>query len=129
VGSSNQFQVDSSGDVTARQIVGSGATPTVSAGSGAGSGASATIAGSAISGVMSLTTGTATVGSAAVLNVGWSLSAMAPQGCSLMPRNAAAAGASGTIFTGAPNGSGWTVNVGATALAASTNYMWSYQCF
>jgi hypothetical protein len=129
VGSSNQFQVDGSGDVTARQIVGSGATPTVSAGSGAGSGASATIAGSAISGVMTLTTGTATVGSAAVLNVGWSLSATAPQGCSLMPRNAAAAGASGTIFTGAPNGSGWTVNVGATALAASTNYMWSYQCF
>jgi hypothetical protein len=47
----------------------------------------------------------------------------------LMPRNAAAAAVSSTVFTTAPGGSGWTVNVGATALAASTNYAWSYQCF
>jgi hypothetical protein len=46
-----------------------------------------------------------------------------------MPTDAAAAAATGTIFTGAPSGSGWTVNVGANALAASTSYSWTYQCF
>jgi hypothetical protein len=130
VGNANQFQVDGSGDVAARQIVGSGAAPTVSTSNGAGSGASATISGTVISGVVSLTTGTGTTASSVALNVGWALSSgTAPQGCSLMPRNATAAAVSGTIFTGAPNGSGWTVNVGATALAGSTNYTWSYQCF
>lgn len=130
VGASNQFQVDGSGDVTARQIVGSGVAPTVVAGSGAGTGASATIAGTTISGVISLTTGTSTASSANVANVAWTLSATtAPQGCSLMPRNAAAAAATGTVFTGAPGASGWAVNAGASALAASTSYSWSYQCF
>jgi hypothetical protein len=130
VGSGNQFQVDGSGDVTVGQIIGSGASASASAGAAAGSGASATINGTVISGVVSLTTGTGAAGSSVVLNVGWTLSSGAsPQGCSLMPRNAAAAAVSGTIFTGAPSGSGWTVNVGATALAASTSYSWSYQCF
>ena len=130
VGNANQFQVDSSGDVTVRQIVGSGAASAISVGGGAGTGASATISGSVLSGVISLTTGTSTGSSAIVANVAWTLSsATAPQGCSLMPRNAAAAAATGTIFTGAPSGGGWTVNAGATALAASTSYSWSYQCF
>jgi hypothetical protein len=130
VGGANQFQVDGSGDVTVNQILGSGATPTVSAAAGAGSGASVTITGTLVSGVLNLTTGSAAAASATALNVGWSLSSgTPPHGCTLMPRNAAAAAVSATIFTGAPSGSGWTVNVGATALAASTNYMWSYQCF
>jgi hypothetical protein len=102
----------------------------VSAAAGAGSGASVTITGTLVSGVLNLTTGSAAAASATALNVGWSLSSgTPPHGCTLMPRNAAAAAVSATIFTGAPSGSGWTVNVGATALAASTNYMWSYQCF
>ena len=89
VGSANQFQVDGSGDVTARQIIGSGATPTVSTSSGAGTGASVTIVGTSISGVITLTTGSGAAASATVVNVGWSLSSgTAPQGCSLMPRNA-----------------------------------------
>jgi hypothetical protein len=130
VGASNQFQVDGSGDVTVRQIVGSGAAPTISVGGGAGTGASATITGTAISGVISVTTGTSTASSAAVASVAWSLSAATPpQGCSLMPRNATAAAVTGTIFTGSPSTSGWTVNAGANALAASTSYSWTYQCF
>jgi len=80
--------------------------------------------------LLNLTSGSSTAVSATAVNVGWSLSSgTPPQGCSLMPRNAAAAAVSGTIFTGAPSSSGWTVNVGTTALAASTNYAWSYQCF
>jgi hypothetical protein len=129
VGSSNQFQVDGSGDVTVRQIVGSGATPTVSAGSGAGSGASVTVSGTVISGVVTVTTGSGPAASAALATVGWTLaSGTPPQGCSLMPRNAAAASATGTIYTSAPATGGWTVNVGPTALSGSTAYAWSYQC-
>jgi trimeric autotransporter adhesin len=130
VGSTNQFKVDGTGDVTAQQIIGSGAVPTTSAGAGAGSGANATLTGSLISGVLSVTTGVSPSSSSTLATIGWTLpSATPPPGCSLMPRNAAAAAASGSVFTGAPSGSGWTVSVGATALAASTNYMWSYQCF
>jgi hypothetical protein len=129
VGAANQFQVDGSGDVTVRQIVGSGATPAASVAAAAGSGASTTVAGTVISGVLTLTTGTGTAASATAVNVSWSLSSSTPpQGCSLMPRNAAAAAAATTIFTGAPSAGGWTVNVGATSLAASTSYSWSYQC-
>jgi hypothetical protein len=130
VGSGNPFQVDSSGDVLVRQLAGSGAHPTVTAGAAAGSGASATLAGTVISGVVNVTTGTGTAASATLLTVSWSLSSSTPpQGCSLMPRNAISASVTGTIYTGAPSTSGWTVNVGGTALAPSTSYSWSYQCF
>lgn len=116
--------------VQAQQVTGAGAAPSVAAGSAAGGGASATVSGTPLSGVLSVTTGTSPSAGNTLATIGWTLpSATAPQGCSLMPRNAAAAAVSGTIFTGAPGGSGWTVNVGATALASSTNYMWSYQCF
>ena len=113
-----------------QQVTGAGTTPSVAVGSAAGSGASATVSGTPLSGVLSVTTGTSPSASSTLATVGWTLpSTTPPQGCSLMPRNVASAGVSGTIFTAAPSGSGWTMNVGATALAASTNYTWSYQCF
>ena len=115
--------------VQAQQLTGSGGAPSVSAGAAA-RGGSASIAGTTISGVLSVTTGASPAASGTLATVGWSLpSSTAPEGCSLMPRNAAAAAASGTVFTSAPSTSGWTVNVGATALSASTSYSWSYQCF
>ncbi len=116
--------------VQAQQVTGSGAAPGITAGSAGGTGASATVSGTALSGVLSVTTGTSPSSSSTLATTSWTLpSTTAPQGCALMPRNAAAAAVSGTIFTGAPSTSGWTVNVGTTALAASTNYTWSYQCF
>lgn len=130
VGSGNPFQVDGTGDVTARQIVGSGVSPTASTAAAAGSGGGATLTGTVISGVLTVTTGAAPTASGTLATVSWSLpSGAPPQGCSLMARNASAAASTETIFTGAPSASGWTVNVGATALAASTTYAWSYQCF
>ena len=112
--------------VQTQQVTGTGATPSVAAGGGG----SATVSGTPLSGVLSISTGASPSSSSTLATVSWTLpSTTAPQGCSLMPRNAAAAAVSSTIFTGAPSGSGWTVNVGATALAASTNYAWSYQCF
>ncbi len=115
--------------VQTQQVTGTGTTPSVVAGSAAGSGASATVSGTPLSGVLSVTTGASLSINSTLATIGWTLpSTTPPQGCSLMSRNAAAAAASGTIFTGAPSGSGWTVNVGATALSASTSYAWSYQC-
>ncbi|HVG26133.1 MAG TPA: hypothetical protein VM865_00900 [Acidobacteriaceae bacterium] len=112
----------------AGQVTGSGPAPSVGTGNGTGGG-SASLSGTALSGVLTVTTGGAPNGSSVVANVGWSLpSSTVPQGCSLMPRNAAAAAATGTIYTGAPSASGWTVNVGSSSLAAGTTYAWSYQC-
>jgi hypothetical protein len=114
--------------IQAQQLTGSSGTPSVSAGAAAGGG-SASVTGNTISGVVSVTTGASPVASGTLATIGWSLpSSTPPQGCSLMPRNAAAAAAATTIFTGAPGGGGWTVNVGATALTANTSYSWSYQC-
>lgn len=116
--------------VQTQQVTGSGSTPAVTVGTAAGSGASASVSGTPLSGVLTLMTGGTPSATASVANIGWALpSGTPPQGCSLMPRNAAAASATGTIYTGAPSTSGWTVNVGAAALAGSTSYAWSYQCF
>ena len=116
--------------VQTQQVTGTGPAPSVAAGAAAGSGSNATVSGTTLSGVLSVTTGASPSAGNSLATISWTLpSTTPPQGCSLMPRNAAAAVVSGTIFTGAPSGSGWTVNVGATALAASTNYVWSYQCF
>jgi hypothetical protein len=112
-----------------QQVTGSGSKPGITLGSAIGTGGTGSLTGTALSGVFTLTTGTGPTASAALATVVWSLpSTTPPQGCTLMPRNATAANATETIYTGAPSTSGWTVNVGGTALAASTSYSWSYQC-
>jgi hypothetical protein len=115
---------------TVNQIVGGGASPTMAASAGAGiSPSCTTIAGTNIAGVISCTTGTATVASATLASVTFNGAlATAPQGCTLMARNAAAAGVVGTVYTTAPTVSGWSIAVGGTAVAASTAYSWSYSC-
>jgi hypothetical protein len=115
--------------VQVQQVTGTGATPGAAAGAAAGGGG-ASVSGNPLSGVLSVTTGASPSPSSVLATVSWSLpSGTPPQGCSLMPRNAAAAAGVTSVYTGAPSGSGWTVNVGATALAANTSYSWSYQCF
>jgi trimeric autotransporter adhesin len=119
-----------SGAVTMPQVVGGGSTPTMAAGAGAGASPSCTtIAGANMAGVISCTTGTATVASSTLATVTFNgtLSA-APQGCKLMPRNAASAAAVTTVYTTAPTTAAWTIGVGGTALGASTAYSWSYDC-
>jgi hypothetical protein len=118
-----------SGVVQVQQVMGSGSTPSMSMGSAAGTGGSHSLSGTTLSGVLTVTTGTAPAASSTLATMGWTLpSSTPPQGCTLMPRNANAAAVSGTIYTGVPTTGGWTVNVGGTALAASTAYSWSYQC-
>jgi hypothetical protein len=85
-----------------QQVTGTGTAPTVAAGSAAGSGASATVSGTSLSGVLSVTTGASPVSGNTLASIGWTLpSTTPPRGCSLMPRNAAASAATGTVFTGA----------------------------
>ena len=118
------------GVVKAAQVVMSGSTPTMAAGAGAGTSPSCTtVTGANMAGVISCTTGTATVGSSTLATIAFNGTVgTAPQGCKLMPRNAASAAAVTTVYTTAPSTTAWTIGVGGTALGASTTYSWSYDC-
>jgi len=118
------------GRVTTRQVVASGATPRLIAGPAAGNGAScSTIVGANMDGVLTCKTGDLPMTNAALANIEFAGSTnVAPQGCSLMPRNAAAANATTTIYTTAPTNSGWSIEVGEVALKPSTTYAWSFSC-
>ena len=107
-----------------------GGTPTIAVGAAAGTGASATVAGNNVNGVISVVTGTSTTATATLATVTFSGSlATAPQGCSLMSRNANAAGQVAMIYTTAPTSTTWIIGVAGGALPASINsYQWSYQC-
>jgi hypothetical protein len=109
---------------------GGGGTPTIAVGAAAGTGAAATVAGNNVNGVISVTTGTSTTATATLATLTFSGSlATAPQGCSLMPRNANAAAQVAMIYTTAPTSTTWTIGVAGGALPASINsYQWSYQC-
>ena len=117
------------GAIEAAQILGAGASPTVTAGVAAGASAVVRVTGTNLAGVITVTTGkgAAASGPLAVLAFRGTLSA-APQGCSLMPREANAAAAVTTIYTTAPSTSAWTVNVGRMPLTDATTYSWSYSC-
>jgi hypothetical protein len=118
-----------SGTLNLAQIIENGPIPTMTAGAGAGSSSSCTtVAGANMAGVISCTTGTSTVASATLATVTFNGALAAPQGCTLMARNAAAAGVVGTVYTTAPTAAGWSIAVGGTAVAASTAYSWSYSC-
>jgi len=118
------------GAVTMPQVVVGGATPTMVAGTGAGSSANCTaIAGANMAGVIACTTGTGTAANATLATITFNGAlATEPQGCMLMPRNAAAAAATTTVYTTTPSTAGWTIAIGGTALSASTAYSWSYDC-
>jgi hypothetical protein len=124
------WSMDANGNTKTPQIIGGGGIPTIANGSGAGSSpGTPTVTGSNIAGVITVTTGTSTMSGATLATVSFNGTlGTAPQGCSVMPRNANAAAAATTIFTTAPSTTGWTISVGGTAVAASATYQWSYQC-
>jgi len=126
----NGTQGSKSATLNAAQFVASGSAPTMAAGAGAGSSPTCTsVAGSNMAGVVSCATGSATVAGATLATVTFhGTVGTAPQGCTLMPRNAAAASGMGTVYTTAPTTAGWSIVVGGTAVAASTAYSWSYSC-
>jgi hypothetical protein len=115
--------------LAAGQVVGAGGTPTVSAGAAAGRASVAQVTGTNLAGVLTLTTGSgaAAAGTLAAVHFSGKMD-VAPQGCALMAREPNAASAATTIYTAAPDTRAWSVNVGKTALADSTTYVWSYLC-
>jgi hypothetical protein len=119
-----------SGTISSSQTVSIGPTPTMTPGTGAGTSPTCTsITGANMAGVISCTTGTTPTASTTAITITFNGTlTTAPQGCMLMPRNAATAAATGTVYTTAPTTSSWTIAVGSTALTASTAYVWSYQC-
>lgn len=80
-----------------------------------------------MAGVLTLTAGTGAAANATALTVSFAGGAsVAPQGCTVMARNASAANVG--VYTGAPSTAGWTLGVGAAALQAGVTYQWSYAC-
>jgi hypothetical protein len=112
------------GLVTAGEMVGGGAKPAMDAGAGV---RCVVDTGANMAGVISCTTGAAGVVNRTVATVRFAGGvAVAPQGCSLMARNASAAGVG--VYTTAPSKTGWTIAVGDAGLKAGTVYRWSYAC-
>jgi hypothetical protein len=119
-----------SGAVKIPQIIAGGSVPTIAPGAGAGTSPSCTsIAGANMAGVITCTTGSAPSPASTLATITFhGILGTAPQGCALMPRNAATALVVADEYTTAPTTTTWAIAVGATALAASTTYAWSYQC-
>jgi hypothetical protein len=107
----------------------SGTAPTIANGAAAGtSPGTPTVTGHNQSGVITLITGSATTAAATLATITFNgLLATAPQGCDLMPRNAAAS-AFTAFYTTAPTTTGFTVATGATAAPVSSTLVYSYQC-
>ena len=118
------------GAVTTPQTIAGGPTPTMAPGAAAGtSPACSTVTGANMAGAISCTTGTAPAPSSTLATITFhGTLSTAPQGCSLMPRNAATALIVADEYTTAPTATAWTIAVGATPLAPSTTYSWSYRC-
>jgi len=105
--------------------------PSASGGSGAGTSPSLVVQGTDADGVVVLNTGTSPAPSALVATMSFSSPyTSGPKTIILTPANTAAALLSGAAKVWADQGGisagGWTLNVGTTALAASTQYRWYY---
>ena len=113
-------------------IAGGGTAPSVVAGTGAGSSPTVTLPGSStdLVGTLSVVTGTSPTASATIAVVTFSVPRTIPAYCTPLPQNAAAAALYGNAnpYFSTPSGASWTFVAGSTALAASTTYLWTYQC-
>ena len=123
---------DSNGDFATRRItarvLSTGSVPTETLGTGAGTGASAVLTGNDMAGSISITTGSTPATAAAVLNLIFNTALVAaPQSVVLTPGNAAAAALSGNdVFISTLVTTGFTITSNATALDATTTYVWYY---
>jgi hypothetical protein len=110
--------------------LGSG-TPTIAAGTGAGTGPTVAVTGNDNAGVITVTTGTAPAASATVATItfGQAFGAV-PRAVILTDAGPSAAALSGPGKVYADQATlgltSWQVKVGATALAASTQFKWWY---
>jgi hypothetical protein len=110
--------------------LGSG-TPTIAAGTGAGTGPTVVITGNDNAGVITVTTGTAPAASATVVTITFGQAfGVTPRAVILTDASPSAAALSGPGKVYADQSTlgltSWQVKVGATALAAATQYKWWY---
>ncbi|MGB8538935.1 MAG: glycosyl hydrolase family 28-related protein [Acidobacteriaceae bacterium] len=109
-----------------------GSAPAAAAGTGAGTSPTLSLNANSndLSGYLSVTTGSAPAASATVATLTFGTAYATLAKCGLWPANAAAAALSGAAQAYVPVGSNtaFTINAGATALAASTLYTWGYTC-
>jgi hypothetical protein len=103
-----------------------GKTTTIAAGAGAGTAATVTLTSATdLKGTINVTTGTSPSAASVVATVSFGTAYQSGPVCQVTP---ASASAMGTIYS-PPAGTGsFTLNSGATALAASTSYIYSYSC-
>lgn len=121
--------------VSTKHIIGSSSAPTIAAGTGAGTSPTVSISGTDMSGTISVTTGTSPTGSNAILatitfNVAYGAAPRVQIDAGNRNAQALAIGAIPLVpITGQTNGvttTTFVIETGATALAASTSYIWSY---
>lgn len=120
------FQIDSTGMPTYQP---SATSPAVVAGTGAGTGPILTIVGSDTGGIITLTTGTSCATSATVLTATFeTLSLSFAPGVILYPMDTDASALTGAaqVYTNSTTTT-FTIKVGSTALADSTEYVWAYK--
>lgn len=121
------YRIDKAG----HQVTG-GTAPTLTAGSGAGTTPTVSVSGTDNNGVITVTTGTTPGASATVVTLNFATAfAATPKSVFLTPANsnAAALAGAGAVWADAGNRSanGFTLSVGAAALAVSTTYKWYYR--
>ena len=106
--------------------------PTAAAGPGAGTGPTVSLNANDndVSGYVSVTPGASPAASAIVATVTFGSTYATLAKCSLWPANAAASALSGAqkAFVPVPTTTAFAIDSGATALVASTLYVWGYTC-
>lgn len=110
-------------------IITTGDTPGIAAGAGAGTSPTISIVGTNTSGAIILTAGTAPSANATLANITFTAPpGVVPTAIILQPVAADSIGSSvHTLYT-SWTATGWTLQVGATALAAGSVHRWCYYC-
>jgi hypothetical protein len=104
----------------------SGKTTTIAAGAGAGTSPTVSLtSGTDLKGTINVTTGTTPTASSVVATITFGTAYQSGPVCLVTP---ASASAMGTTYSPAAVAASFTINTGATALAASTSYSYSYSC-
>lgn len=126
-----RVRIDKDGWFKTSHLVGNSSAPSIAADTGAGTGPTISVSGTDLSGYITLTTGSTPATSAVVATVTYNTAYSAtPKTVLLSPGNGQAASLSGNAQVYANQGTmsttQFSIQVGSTALTASTQYIWFY---
>lgn len=129
--STGNISIDA-GNLQTNSIRSNGSTPGIAAGTGAGTSPTISVAGSDMSGTISVTTGTLPTLSATIATVTYNVAYASQPRVILTPANSNAALLSGvtSVFVndGSSSNSAFVLTAGTTALTAATTYVFYYHC-